>query len=402
MPTTTKKAAKKTTKKTTQKATQKPPSKSAQTATKAASTAKKSPKTTSSSLPAPGPSGLTMLWEADIGGGASGPLIAAGGLIIAAQAYLGQPKPKEQLVAVDARSGERRWLASLVLETHGLPQALLRAPDPSDVIVQTRKNFLLVLGPDGIVKKQMSFDVPPDAFLVGGNAKDAGGRIVMGIRPASGAGTTFVAFDEAMREVYRVPVAGDEAPDRLLGSDEFAAFRHRESATIRVHRVVDGSPAWQAGGVRPLAISDRHLLVERVDGNELVCLDVASGGERWRAQVPGAPGAAALGDDVAVHLAPTGHVTAFDLASGAVRWSRATHGDLQVVSAHIVIHEGGAWIGGEQKARAFRLSDGNTLWAFGSSGAFSPGRSFAVGPGYVVVQERAGRAAALRCYRSEM
>ncbi len=189
------------------------------------------------------------------------------------------------------------------------------------------------------------------------------------------AGRLFYAGD---RTLGALPSSGGEPLwSHRHGFDSPAVFRPRLVSTM----LVTGGKSWlaahdQASGAEvwrymariqigvPLVEDDALFFG---DGNEIVCLDTATGVERWRfagvADTLAVYAPAATGDTVFAGPGD-GHLYALDRATGALRWAKDISRDWQYLRQITVAD--GILVAGTYKEflAGIAIEDGRKLWSF--------------------------------------
>jgi outer membrane protein assembly factor BamB len=233
---------------------------------------------------------------------------------------------------------------------------------------------------------------PP--VLAGGVAVAVAVEAVVAVDPATGA------------EAWRLPrAAGPVAPPAVAPIDGAPAVLFTEGrepdAALRAVALADRSDVWDApfaleGTSRSgVAVDGERAYV--VDGGTLRAVDLATGREAWRVEVPGtaaAPPAVAGGTvfvvarDDRLGLAL---VRAFDAGTGERAWSFSPASRAGLASAPTVAGSRVVVGFADRTVRAFDAGSGRLVWGARTNGLLSPVTAAAVVGDDVVVADLAGQ-----------
>jgi outer membrane protein assembly factor BamB len=284
--------------------------------------------------------GLHEAWSIDLPGSVSEP-IAAGGRVYLTRSIFTEAA---DVRAFDAASGAEAWRRELVPP---LP------PDPTNIVIAN-----------------------PVAFSGGrlwlGYAATGLGIHLVSLHPADGSILTESNNDG---QVVTTPVVTGQgvaayAQVNPNASSSALVVRDPDTATIQWTAVLTLLP------VEDVVIARGHVYAP--DSSTLTAFAVAGCGAAtcapvWRAAVPGGARVrhVAVAPDGSVVISAGGSVTAFDGATGAVRWTRtlpglpgetvAIAGDLIYVASQAVTDPAGGTTG-ENALLALSLADGTTRW----------------------------------------
>ena len=234
---------------------------------------------------------------------------------------------RNQVVALDSRTGRERWRADVNQVTHYEP-----ALDRRTVLVSADDRFVALERASG----ERRWEAPVGEHAAGGVLTRVGSEPIALVTTERG----FVAAADGRtgQALWSAQLPGDiwaaPAADATVavGAVLWAGTEDESVNRLRVFDLATGAVRWEsaveAGASAPV-IHDGLVVLGEGDGNfaaRVVARDVASGAERWSVPAPASfesgvtPGAA--GGDVVVsdHF---GTITLVDARAGKTRWQTA-------------------------------------------------------------------------------
>ncbi|MEU5695854.1 PQQ-binding-like beta-propeller repeat protein [Actinosynnema sp. NPDC020468] len=194
-----------------------------------------------------------------------------------------------------------------------------------------------------------SLDYAPPSFRV---VTWDGDRIGLQTRAVAPTGLERATFEvpgiprplpAAARWRHQLSGAGHRAPARVDGDEVFLGVKHEDTASgaVEALSLVDGTRRWLAelgSSVKgtPAVTADAVYAVEVV--GDVVCLDRATGAQRWRVASPDPLRLFAYTDPVVaqglVIVGDLSHLRALDAETGALRWDRLDLAPYQTLVGH--------------------------------------------------------------------
>jgi outer membrane protein assembly factor BamB len=234
---------------------------------------------------------------------------------------------RNQVVALDSRTGRERWRADVNQVTHYEP-----ALDRRTVLVSADDRFVALEHASG----ERRWEAPVGEHAAGGVLTRVGSEPIALLTTERG----FVAAADGRtgQALWSAQLPGDvwaaPAADATVavGAVLWAGTEDESVNRLRVFDLATGAVRWEsaveAGASAPV-IHDGLVVLGEGDGNfaaRVVARDVASGAERWSVPAPASfesgvtPGAADGDVVVSDHF---GTITLFDARAGKTRWQTA-------------------------------------------------------------------------------